>query len=68
VTAIPAEVRQAIIFMTTHLIKSRGDASMVLDEVIEPRDIKETVGGDTSDLFDALELLNPFRVMTKMKN
>jgi hypothetical protein len=68
VTAIPADVEQALIFMTTHLIKSRGDASMVLDELIEPRASREETGASGSDLFDALELLNPFRAMTKIKN
>jgi hypothetical protein len=61
-------VEQALIFMTTHLIKSRGDASMVLDELIEPRASREETGASGSDLFDALELLNPFRAMTKIKN
>ena len=68
VTSLPADVGQAIIFLTTSLIKTRGDNSLVLAEIAEPR--QTTAAGQPtwmSDVATAKELLQPYQSVTKIK-
>lgn len=68
VTALPADVIQAVIFLTTALIKTRGDNSIVLDGITEPRAIKPTADAVTEDVENAFHLLRPFRSASKIKS
>lgn len=65
VTAMPADVTQAVIFLATALIKTRGDNSLVLDELTEPRTVRRVDGDELSDVTFAKELLAPYRVRVK---
>lgn len=68
VTALPEDVTQAVIFLTTALIKTRGDNSITLDEITEPTKEKSTADDVTEDVTNAFDLLDPFRVVTKIKS
>jgi hypothetical protein len=68
VTALPADVSQAVIFLTTALIKSRGDNSIVLDEITEPKDIQSVADAIEGDIAEAFDMLSPFRVMSKARS
>lgn len=65
VTALPEDVTLACIFFTTALIKTRGDNSVVLDELIEPTQMRPMVGDVESDVAYAMELLDPYRIRLK---
>ncbi len=65
VTAMPADVRDACIFATTFLIKTRGDNSIVLDELTEPKQVQKVAGDEWSDLTWAMHSLEPYRVRYK---
>lgn len=65
VTAMPQDVAQAVIFLATALIKTRGDNSLVLDEITEPRQIRPSAGDEFSDVGMARQLLAPYRVRIK---
>lgn len=65
VTAIPADVTQAVIFLATALVKTRGDNSLVLDEITEPRTVRREAGDEFTDVGLAMKLLAPFRVRVK---
>lgn len=65
VTAMPAEVSQAVIFLATALIKTRGDNSMVLASLTEPNAVEEQSGDEFTDVELARELLAPYRVRIK---
>lgn len=65
VTAMPADVSQAVIFLATALIKTRGDNDLVLDDITEPRQVKPAAGDEFTDVAVAKQLLNPFRVRVK---
>ena len=65
VTAMPADIRDACIFATTFLIKTRGDNSIVLDELTEPKQVQKVAGDEWSDLTWAMHSLEPFRVRYK---
>lgn len=65
VTALPAEVEQAVIFMTTALIKTRGDNAIVLDDLVEPKQVRKTAGDEWSDVDWAMQMLRPYRVRMK---
>lgn len=65
VTSLPADVSLAVIFLATTLIKTRGDNSLVLDEIHEPKQIQAAAGNEFTDLTIALDLLMPFRVRIK---
>lgn len=68
VTALPDDVRAAIIFLATSLIKTRGDLSVVLDEMQEPRERQASAGDIEDDVAYAMELLDPYRIRVKGKN
>lgn len=70
VTTLPADVEQAAIFMTTYLIKSRGDDAVVLDEIDEPHvgTVSERNEGRFEDMATAQEFLDPYRIVTKIKS
>lgn len=65
VTALPADVQVAVIFFTTALIKTRGDNSLVLDEITEPEHINQSAGNVEEDVAYAMELLDPWRIRLK---
>lgn len=67
VTQIPAEVQQAVIFLTTALIKTRGDNSLVLDELNPPERFQATSGDVIGDVEEAKRLLAPYKVHVKAK-
>lgn len=68
VTAIPDDVALAVIFLTTSLIKTRGDNSLVLDEVREADQMHSSMGDVADDVAYAMELLDPFRIRVKGHN
>lgn len=68
VTALPEDVRLAVIFLATSLIKTRGDLSIVLDEMNEPKERQPSAGDISDDVAYAMELLDPFRIHVKGKN
>lgn len=65
VTAIPAEVTQAVIFLCSALIKTRGDNSMVLASLSEPKSTQAESGDEFTDVSLAKQLLAPYRVLVK---
>lgn len=65
VTSLPAEVTQAVIFLTAALLKTRGDNSLVLDELTEPSQVKPEAGDEFTDVDLAFRLLNPYRIRVK---
>jgi hypothetical protein len=68
VTALPGDVTQAAIFITTALIKTRGDLSLALSGIEEARDTMPTADAVTQDVSYALSLLEPFRVVSKQRS
>lgn len=68
VTMLPADIHTAVIYLTTALIKTRGDFALALDEMKEPSEVQSTTGNMPEDLAIAYELLDPYRVRTKAKN
>ncbi len=68
VTTLPADVTNAVIFFTTALIKTRGDNSLVLDEIHEPNEMRASAGGVFEDVAFAMEQLDPYRIRLKAKN
>lgn len=68
VTALPGDVSQAVVFLTTALIKTRGDNSIVLDEIDEPEKIQSTADAVQSDLKTAFDMLAPFRITSKARS
>ena len=67
VTGLADNISQAVIFLTTALIKTRGDNSLVLDEMMEPDHFKANTGGVMEDVAYALSMLDVYRVRTKVK-
>ena len=65
VTAMPADIRDAAIFATTFLIKTRGDMAIVLEGLTEPKDVQKSVGDEWADLTWAMHSLEPYRVRYK---
>jgi hypothetical protein len=65
VTTLPSAVQEAVILLTTVLIKTRGDNALVLEELTEPKSIKKATGDEFEDLNLAVSLLNPYRVRFK---
>ncbi len=68
VTALSDDITLAVIFLTTALIKTRGDFSLVLNEMEQPNSMKGSVGDIETDVAYAMELLDPFRIRVKAKN
>lgn len=65
VTAIPQDAMLAIIYLTTALIKTQGDNSLVLEERGEPRTMQKVAGDEFEDVNIAKGLLKPFMVRNK---
>lgn len=65
VTALTDDITLAAIFMTTALIKTRGDFSIVLNELEQPTGKTSTVGDIETDVAYAMELLDPYRIRVK---
>jgi hypothetical protein len=68
VTAIPADVQQAAIFMTTALIKTRGDLSLTLGGIAEAKEALPTADAVTQDVIYAMKLLDPFKVVSRQRS
>jgi hypothetical protein len=68
VTALPGDVIQAAIFLTTALIKTRGDLSLTLAGIEEAKEALPTADAVTQDVAYALNLLEPFRVISKQRS
>lgn len=68
VTCLPADVQQAAIFLVTALIKSRGDLTLELSGVEEAKQTQPTADATTQDVAYALNLLEPFRSVTKQRS
>lgn len=68
VTALPADVAQAVIFLATTLIKTQGDNAIVLEGFSEPKEMARQTGGVSSDFDRACGLLRPFSVRVKGKS
>ncbi|MDE2106428.1 MAG: hypothetical protein KGL39_54940 [Patescibacteria group bacterium] len=67
VTSLPADVSQAVIFLTTALIKTEGDNSLVLEELTEPKQVQKEYGDEFTDVTFAMKMLHSFGVRTKQK-
>ena len=65
VTTMPQDVMLATIFLVSMLIKTRGDNSVELTEIGEPRAVRQAPGDQWEDYSKAKELLKPFRVRIK---
>lgn len=65
VTAIPADVEEAVILLVTTLIKTRGDNALALDEITAPEHMKPDTGDEFTDLKVAMMMLAPYRVRMK---
>ena len=63
VTALPPAVKQAAIFLTSALIKSRGDTAIVISDVGEPNEKATGEMLSAGDQAIAAELLAPFQVI-----
>lgn len=65
VTALGSDIELAVIFLTTALIKTRGDFSIELQGMEQPNAIKSEVGDVQTDVAYAMELLDPYRIHLK---
>lgn len=68
VTALPADVIQAVIYLTTALIKTRGDAAIELASLEEPKVVEKDTDNVREDIVQAFGLLNPFRMVANYRN
>ncbi len=68
VTALPADIQNAALYLTMFLIKTRGDSSLVLDPLVEPKQIQRLQGDQYADYTVALSNLEPYRVRIKGHN
>lgn len=68
VTCLPGDVIQAAIFLTTALIKTRGDLSLELGGIEEAKQTMPQADAVTQDVAYALNLLEPFRNPTKQRS
>lgn len=66
VTAVPPGVRLACSYLVTALLKTRGDSSIALEEITEPRQIQDAAGGVWSDIKLAKDMLTPYKVRVKV--
>ena len=60
VSALPPSVKQAAIYVTSALLKARGNASMVM-QTLTPSQIQTSNPSAAGDLASAWEILKPFR-------
>ena len=60
VSALPPSVKQAAIYVTSALLKARGNASMVM-QTLTPSQIQTSNPSAAGDLAAAWEILKPFR-------
>lgn len=65
VTAVPPGVRLATSYLNTALLKTRGDSSISLEEITEPRRLKEVAGDLWPDIQLAKEMLKPYKSHVK---
>lgn len=62
VSALPRPIKQAVICLTTHLIKTRGAESLALASVSGgPSSVEKELPGATEEYEQAVDLLHPFR-------
>jgi hypothetical protein len=65
VTSIPSDVEEAVILLSTVLIKTRGDNSLVLEELTAPEKEQDSGGDEFTDLKVAMSMLAPYQVRIK---
>ena len=65
VTCLPDGVRLATLYLLTTLLKTRGDSSMVIDDIVEPRQIKHDSGDLWADFKLACNWLKPYKIRMK---
>jgi len=65
VTALPTTVRKAVVFLTTALIKTQGNAALVLSGTAEPIHPEKDPSGANADVYQAKCWLMPYRVRVK---
>lgn len=65
VTAVPPGVRLATAYLNTVLLKTRGDSSIALDEINEPRHLQEAAADLWPDIKLAKEMLKPYKSHVK---
>ena len=61
ISALPRAAKQAVIALTTHLIKTRGAESMALASVSGGPAMQQVAAGSTEEYDLAVDLLHPFR-------
>ena len=62
VSALPPAVKQAAIYVTSAILKARGNASLVM-QTLTPSTIQQSNPSAAGDLASAWEILKPFRRM-----
>lgn len=65
VTAVPPGVRLACTFLSTALLKTRGDGSIALENITSPKAIQKVAGDVWVDIHLAREILKPY--MSRVK-
>jgi hypothetical protein len=65
VTSVPPGVRLASSYLTTALLKTRGDSSISLEELTQPSRLNEEAGDLWRDIKFAKDLLKPYTVRMK---
>ena len=63
VSALPADVKQAVIHFVVALVKQRGQGGIVIGETGEPMAVTPKANGSAEDMMAAYDLLDPFRVV-----
>src|SRR5258708_11951117 len=65
VTSVHPGVRLATVYLTTALLKTRGDSSISLEEISQPRAIKSIAGDVWADIHLAKDMLKPYKSHVK---
>jgi hypothetical protein len=65
VTAVPPGVRLATTYLNTALLKTRGDSSISLEEITQPRSIEKVAGDVWTDITIAKDMLKPYKSHVK---
>lgn len=65
VTAVPPGARLAAVYLTTALLKTRGDSSIALEEINSPRSVMKVAGDVWADIQLAKDFLKPYKSHVK---
>jgi hypothetical protein len=65
VTAVPPGARLGAIYLTTALLKTRGDSSIALEEITSPKAVQQVAGDVWADIQLAKDFLKPYKSHVK---